>query len=65
VDFLVTVIDSKHDHFHKIRDFFINNPDILEKYNNLKRKYDGKRYDEYRQAKLAFLGQHGEKVESV
>jgi len=60
VDFVLTVIDSKYDNFFKVRDFFIKNPVALQKYNELKKQYEGKSYEEYSKAKSAFFGPHNE-----
>ena len=59
IDLVVTVIDSKHDDFYRVRDALIANPELLEEYNALKRQYEGRPYDEYRKAKMAFLGGNG------
>lgn len=60
IDYLVTVIDSKYDDFYKLRDYFIAHPDILQKYNELKKQYEGKSYSLYREAKAGFLGNNGD-----
>ncbi|MFA5933773.1 MAG: GrpB family protein [Candidatus Paceibacterota bacterium] len=59
LDYMITVIDSKKDDFHKVRDFFKNHPEFLAEYNELKRAYEGKMYSEYRKAKTEFLGGNG------
>lgn len=59
VDYMVTVIDSEFDDFYKVRDFLKLNPDILHQYNELKMKYHGKMYSEYRVAKSEFFGGNG------
>lgn len=60
VDIILTVIDSAHDDYWKVRDFLINNPAMLEKYNTLKMQFEGKPYKEYRAAKSQFFGKNGE-----
>lgn len=59
IDLVVTVIDSKHDDFYRVRDALITNPELREEYNNLKKRYEGKSYGEYRKAKMEFLGGNG------
>lgn len=56
VDYMLTTIGSVYDNFYKVRDFFIANPNILKKYNDLKKQYEGKSYDKYRLAKNEFFG---------
>jgi len=38
-----------------VRDYFIANADVNERYNNLKREFEGATMDDYRTAKSAFL----------
>ena len=57
---VVTVIDSPNDNYHKERDLFKNNPHLLEKYNNLKRGFEGKSVEDYKAAKRKLFGPHGE-----
>jgi GrpB-like predicted nucleotidyltransferase (UPF0157 family) len=59
IDYVVTLINSKYDDYYRVRDFLMNNPDMLQKYNELKRSYEGKPYAEYRKAKAEFLGGNG------
>jgi GrpB-like predicted nucleotidyltransferase (UPF0157 family) len=59
IDYVITVIGAKCDDYYRVRDFLISNPDMLNKYNELKRSYEGKPYSEYRQAKGEFLGGNG------
>lgn len=58
IDYMVTVFDTYLDSYYKLRDFLIANPDILQKYNELKLQYEGKTYEEYRKAKREFLGSY-------
>ncbi len=60
IDFMITVKDSKYDDFYKLRDFLIQNPSFLEKYNTLKMKHSGKDYSKYSKAKNNFFGGNGE-----
>jgi GrpB-like predicted nucleotidyltransferase (UPF0157 family) len=59
VDFMVTVIGSKYDDFHKVRDALSADEQLRNEYNDLKRPFDGKPYAEYKKAKIAFLGSNG------
>lgn len=59
IDYLITVIDAPEDDFYKVRDYLINHPEVLEEYNNLKLRYEGHPYGEYRKAKQNFLGGNG------
>lgn len=59
IDLVVTVIDSKCDDFYRVRDALIADEELLNEYNNLKRKCEGKKYEEYRNAKKKFLGGNG------
>jgi GrpB-like predicted nucleotidyltransferase (UPF0157 family) len=59
IDIMVTVIDSRYDDFYRVRDYLTKHPEALEKYNNLKKQYNGKPYGEYRKAKKEFLGSNG------
>jgi GrpB-like predicted nucleotidyltransferase (UPF0157 family) len=56
---MVTVMYSDYDDFYRLRDYFIENPDVLKEYNDLKRKFEGKTYADYRKAKDEFLGGNG------
>jgi len=56
---VLTVANSSFDDFSKIRDLLKINPSILEKYNNLKREYEGKSLREYKIAKRKFFGSNG------
>ncbi len=53
---VVTVINSRFDEFYKIRDLFRSDSNLLEKYNSLKRSYEGKPLVEYKRAKNEFFG---------
>jgi GrpB-like predicted nucleotidyltransferase (UPF0157 family) len=59
IDLVVTVIDSRYDDFYRVRDALIADPNLLKEYNNLKRKFEGKKYAEYREAKMKFFGGNG------
>ena len=56
---MLTVIDSKYDEFHRLRDLFINNSELLARYNELKKSYEGKPVQEYKKAKREFFGPNG------
>lgn len=56
---VLTVIDSPFDDFSKIRDLFKSDKNMLKKYNNLKKKYEGKTLEEYKTAKSHFFGNNG------
>lgn len=51
----LTIKDSKYDDFAKLRDLLINNSNLLEEYNQMKQKYEGKDMDEYRKEKAEFF----------
>jgi len=51
----VTVIGSPSDDFVKLRDILLQNPKLVEEYNNLKRKSDGLNMAEYRKQKYELL----------
>lgn len=51
----VTIIGSSSDDFTKLRDLLIENKQLLEEYNQMKRKYEGKDMREYRKEKAAFF----------
>lgn len=57
IDFGVqlTVIGSNYDDFTKLRDLLIKNPKLVEEYNQMKQKYEGKSMDEYRKEKADFF----------
>ena len=59
VDVVLTLKNSKYDEFYKTRDFLLENPNIVEKYNNLKKSFEGKSYSEYSLAKIKFWGGNG------
>ena len=59
IDLVVTVKDSIYDDCYKVRDELRSNKNILEEYNKLKMKYQGKPYSEYSKAKCEFLGGNG------
>ncbi len=55
VDYIVTVNGSESGmYYFGGRDILINNLDVLEEYNQLKRNFESKRYKEYRTAKTEF-----------
>jgi GrpB-like predicted nucleotidyltransferase (UPF0157 family) len=56
---MLTVKDSPYDEYQKTRDYFINHPEDLQKYNDLKRSFEGKDIDEYKSAKYQFFGKNG------
>lgn len=51
----VTVIGSEHDNFHAHTRAFLNDPKLVQKYNQLKLSFEGKDMDEYRKAKNKFF----------
>lgn len=51
----LTVIDSEYDFFWKFRDILLQNDQYRVEYDKLKRKYQGKEMDEYREAKSNFF----------
>ena len=51
----LTVIGSKEDNFTALRDILVQNKKTLEKYNALKKRYQGKSMHEYRKAKGKFV----------
>lgn len=51
----LVVIGSKYDDFTKLRDLLIKNPKLVEEYNQMKQKYQGKSMDEYRKEKADFF----------
>lgn len=51
----LTVIDSEFDFFWKFRDVLMLNNRYQNEYDELKRKYEGKEMDEYREAKNVFF----------
>jgi len=51
----LTVKNSSEDHFVKHRDAFLSSSDLVEKYNKLKKDFDGKSMNDYRKAKAEFL----------
>ncbi|HEY0908204.1 MAG TPA: GrpB family protein [Candidatus Paceibacterota bacterium] len=60
IDLIVTVIGSKHDDFyHEVRDTLAASENLKKEYNDLKRRYEGRPYSEYRSAKAAFLAKIG------
>lgn len=59
IDYLVTVKDSIYDDFYWSRDYLISHPEKLQEYNELKMKFEGKPYHEYRTAKQEFFGGNG------
>ncbi len=51
----LTVIDGEEDFFWKLRDFFLAHDDYRLEYDNLKKQFEGKDMDEYREAKGAYI----------
>ncbi|OIK09850.1 GrpB family protein [Bacillus sp. MUM 13] len=51
----LTVIDSEYDFFWKFRDVFLLNDTYRLEYDELKREFEGKEMDEYREAKNEFF----------
>jgi len=51
----VTVIDSPEDDFVRHREMLMHKPDLVEKYNDLKKSFEGKKMSEYREAKTKFF----------
>lgn len=52
---------SKSDDFVELRDILIRNPQLVDEFNAIKTKYDGKSMDEYRKAKADFFQKLREK----
>jgi GrpB-like predicted nucleotidyltransferase (UPF0157 family) len=50
----VTIIGGPEDFFFKMRDYLKGNPEENERYNNLKKQFEGALMSEYRSAKAAF-----------
>ena len=59
VDIMITIIESIYDDYYKVRDALSSNKELLNEYNNLKTKFQGKPYGEYRKAKGEFFGKNG------
>jgi len=55
----LTVQGSNYDEFYKIRDLFINNPELLKRYNAIKKQCEGKSSIEYRKHKRQLFGVNG------
>mgnify|MGYP001615344853 FL=1 len=51
----LTVIDSEYDDFTKLRDILLKDKKLLEEYNQMKLKYEGKDMDDYRKEKSEFF----------
>ena len=51
----LTVFDSEFDFFWRFRDILLQNDKYRMEYDNLKRKFEGKEMDEYREAKNDFF----------
>ncbi len=51
----VTAVDSPEDYFLKHRDFLRTHPEVVEKFNQLKKKWEGKDMAEYRKEKSEFF----------
>ncbi len=63
IDFGVQLVikDSRSDDFIKLRDVLRNNPQLVEDYNAMKLKYEGKNMDDYRKEKADFFQKLREK----
>ena len=48
-------IDSEDDDFSKLRDLLLQNSDLLEEFNQLKTKFEGKQMEDYRKEKGRFF----------
>ena len=57
----LTVNGSKWDDFIALRDILIKNPKLVQEYNKMKQKYDGKSMNEYRKEKSDFFQKLREK----
>lgn len=55
----LTIKDSVYDEFHLVRELFRSSPELLERYNELKRSVDGRPYSEYRKRTRDFFGPNG------
>lgn len=51
----LVIIDSKSDDFVKIRDLLLDRPDLVEKSNKMKMKFEGKSMEKYRKEKAEFF----------
>ena len=51
----VTAIGGPEDHFVALRDYLVAHPEANERYNRLKRSFEGASMDEYRAAKSAYI----------
>lgn len=51
----LVVINSKSDDFVKIRDLLLGRPDLVEKCNKMKMKFEGKSMEKYRKEKAEFF----------
>jgi GrpB-like predicted nucleotidyltransferase (UPF0157 family) len=51
----LTIIDSEYDFFWKFRDILLMNDAYRKEYDELKRKFEGKEMDDYREAKNEFF----------
>lgn len=51
----LTVIDSEYDDFISLKDLLVKRVDLLEEYNQMKVKYEGKDMEEYRKEKSDFF----------
>ena len=63
----LTVAGCEYDRFEDFLQALRGDSDLVQKYNSLKRQWDGRSMSEYRQAKAAFieaaLGQRSERLE--
>lgn len=59
----LTVIDSEFDFFWKFRDVLLQNDTYRLEYDELKKKYEGKEMEDYREAKDVFLNKIIQSVE--
>ena len=51
----LTIFGSKYDDFVRIRDLLISDKKLLEEYNQMKSRYEGKDMEEYRKEKAEFF----------
>lgn len=61
----LSIKDSKYDDFTKLRDVLINDPNLVQEYNQMKQKYEGKGMDEYRKEKANFFQKLRDKINKV
>ncbi len=56
----LTVVGSAYDDFANVRDVLRSNRELLERYNALKRRFEGKSEAEYKKAKRELFGPNGQ-----